>query len=189
MQFQEVDMSELAYPHETLAGTTRPNWPAIWAGVFTFIGIWAVFGTLGMGIFAGAASASAAEAMTGVGIGMAIWTIVLTVIAMFVAGRTIGQLAGVTASHDGIMNGTVMFGLTVAAGLVLYVLGGSLAGAVAGTMHGPYLLRMFSGAGWTGFIALFLGWLAAMGGASSGGHSKAEPQTVVPVQQQQVRHA
>ena len=36
--------------------------------------------------------------------------------------------------------------------------------------HTPYLLGIFANLGWFGFLSLFLGWLAAMGGASTGAH-------------------
>jgi hypothetical protein len=38
--------------------------------------------------------------------------------------------------------------------------------------HNPYLLNVFADLGWVGFIALFLGWLAAMGGAATGAKRK-----------------
>src|SRR5689334_11235987 len=129
----------------------RTDWGAIWAGVFTFIAIWSVFGLLGMAIFASAANPQAANPVTGMSVGMAIWAIVLTIIAMYVAGLETGRLAGVTNRHDGLVHGMIMFGLSVVAALVITVLGGnSLTGGmgVQGTSHNPYLLDVFSGLGW-----------------------------------------
>ena len=149
----------------------RTNWGAIWAGVFTFIAIWSVFGLLGMAIFASAANPQSSNPVTGMSVGMGIWAIVLTLIAMYVAGRETGRLAGVTNRHDGLVHGQIMFGLSVVAVLVITVLGGGVlsgGAGVAGSSHSPYLLDVFSGLGWIGFIALLLGWLAAMGGASTG---------------------
>lgn len=146
---------------------TRPNWGAIWAGVFTFIAIWAVFGTLGLGIF-GSMTAGSAAAVGG-SVGMAIWAVVLTVIAMFFAGRITGFLAGSANSRDGAMHGVVMFGLAVVSALIMLFMGGAAyaSAAVAASVHRVYLLDIFSYPGWPLFIALFLGWLAAMGGASA----------------------
>lgn len=147
------------------------DWRAIWAGVFTFIAIWSVFGLLGMAIFASAANPNTPRPVSGMDVGMGIWAIVLTVIAMYVAGRETGRLAGVTNRHDGMVHGMIMFGLSVVAVLILTALGGSsLSGGtgVEGTTHNPYLLTVFANLGWIGFVSLFLGWLAALGGASTG---------------------
>lgn len=79
-----------------------------------------------------------------------------------------------------------MFGLSVAAGLVLFVAGGgALVGTrVIGTNHVAYVIGLFSYFGWALFVALFLGWLAAMAGASSA--RKILSRTVVG---QEMRHA
>jgi len=151
------------------------DWGAIWAGVFTFFAIWSVFGLLGMAIFASAANPSSAGPVTGMGVGMGIWAIVLTIIAMYVAGRETGRLAGVNNRHDGLVHGMIMFGLSVVATLVIAAVGGSAVSGgngVQGTARNPYLLSMFSGLGWAGFIALFLGWLSAMAGAQTGAGRK-----------------
>jgi hypothetical protein len=64
-----------------------------------------------------------------------------------------------------------MFGLSIVATLVSVVLGGSsITGGNAGfgTTHSAYVLGVLAGLGWAGFLSLFLGWLAAMGEASTG---------------------
>jgi hypothetical protein len=161
-------------------GRSRTDWGAIWAGVFTFIAIWSVFGLLGMAIFASAANPQATNPVTGMSVGMGIWAIVLTIIAMYVAGLETGRLAGLTSRRDGQVHGMIMFGLSVVATLVIVVLGGnSLSGGagVQGSAHNPYLLDVFSGLGWIGFLSLFLGWLAAMGGAAMGAQRRVERTT------------
>jgi hypothetical protein len=168
-------MADLAYG-STMGNRRRTDWGAIWAGVFTFIAIWSVFGLLGMAIFASAANPNAQSPVTGMSLGMGIWAVVLTIIAMYVAGLETGRLAGVTNRHDGLIHGMVMFGLSVVAALVITILGGtSLTSGtgVAGSAHNPYLLSVFSDLGWIGFFSLFLGWLAAMGGASTRAGSSA----------------
>jgi hypothetical protein len=63
-----------------------------------------------------------------------------------------------------------MFGLSVAAVLLITVVGGNALYTTevpAGSAHSSYLLTLLSDLGWTSFAALFLGWLAAMAGASS----------------------
>ena len=91
----------------TTVGTipARFHWGAIWAGVFTFLSIWFVFGSLCLAIWAGSPNLNVA---------LSVWGIILTIIAMFVAGRATGQLAGVTNSHEGTVLGMTMFGLAVA---------------------------------------------------------------------------
>lgn len=105
-------MADLAYRNEFPAiAPRRTDWGAIWAGVFVFIGIWSVFGLLGMAIFASAANANAAQPVTGMGVGEAIWGIILTAIAMYVAERETGHLARQESRQDGLIHGLIMFGL------------------------------------------------------------------------------
>jgi hypothetical protein len=141
----------------------RTNWSAIWGGVFVFAAIWTVFESLALAIFGVPAAISTA------GAGLAIWTIILTIIAMYVAGVETGRLAGVGTRRDGLVHGLMMFGLSIVSMIVLTVLwnvvfnygaGANAHIAAAGTFTSAEL--------WTGFLSLFLGWLAAMGGASSG---------------------
>ncbi len=147
---------------------SRIDWGAIWAGVFAFVAIWSVFGVLGTAIFASAANPNAARPVSGMGWGMSIWAIVLTVIAMYVGGRVTGDLAVLINRRDGILHGLVMFGLSVTATLVIVLLAGfATPGTATASVHSPHLLDMASGLGWAGFLSLFFGWLAAMGGASS----------------------
>lgn len=171
-------MADLAYRNEgvTLA-RTRTDWGAIWGGTFTFMAIWSVFGALGLAIFASNASATAAQPIYGQSYGLGAWVIILTIIAMYIAGRETGHLAGVATRHDGLLHGIIMFGLSVVGAIVIASLGGSVLSGGTGVnagIHNGYVLGIASELGWMGFIALFLGWLAAMWGASSGvGHKPA----------------
>jgi hypothetical protein len=171
-------MADLAYRNEAVTvARGRTDWGAIWGGTFTFIAIWSVFGALGLAIFASNASAAAARPIYGQSYGLGAWVIILTIIAMYVAGRETGRLAEVTNRHDGLIHGMMMFGLSVAAVLVIASLGGSALSGGTGVnagVHSAYVLAIASELGWMGFVALFLGWLAAMWGASSGvGHKPA----------------
>lgn len=171
-------MSEtrLSANHETIIAT-HPNWGAIWAGVFTFFAIWCVFGVLGMSIFASAGTSG------GLNVGLGIWAVVLTIIAMYVAGRATGHLAGIGNARDGLLQGVVMFGLSVITALAVTSFGvTSVPVDSSAGIHMPYLLGIFANLGWFGFLPLFLGWLAAMGGASTGTH-------VIHTPAQQVSHA
>jgi hypothetical protein len=163
-------MAQLAYRDENatfLRG--RTDWGAIWAGVFTFVAIWSVFGSLGIAIFASSANANAARPVLGMSVGIGIWAIVLTIVAMYVAGRETVHLAAVNNRHDGLLHGMIMFGLSVVAVLILTVLGGSVMnGSAQSAGTTPYMFTLVADLGWIGFVALFLGWLAALLGASSG---------------------
>jgi hypothetical protein len=152
------------------------NWGAIWAGVFTFLAIWSVFGALCLAIFANSAS---------LGIALSIWGIILTIIAMFIAGRSTSELAGITNSRDGAMHGMIMFGLAAISGVVIVAIGGTVLGfgQIGGTLHSS-VLGVFRDFGWPLFVGSFLGWLAAMGGASSAHKGLAHPAI-----QHQVGHA
>jgi hypothetical protein len=176
-------MADVSHPLETVV-VRRSSWGAIWAGVFTFIAIWSVFGALGFDIF----FASAGRNGAGGDMGMEIWGVILTIIAMFIAGRVTGTLAGVTEQLEGVTYGMVMFGLSVVSMLLLVILAGAAssttAAGTAATMH-AYVIELFYSLGWSLFLGLFLGWLAALGGASTAHRQLASPASM----QQQVRHA
>jgi hypothetical protein len=136
----------------------RTNWGAAWAGVFIFAAIWATFEMLGIAIL-GTNSVSS----SGVNAGTAIWTVVLTLIAMYVAGRETGRLAQAIEKIDAVVHGMMMFGLSVVAMLVLAELGAGMSG---GGLN-PYVLNLSPAMRWTIFASLILGWLGAMFGASA----------------------
>ncbi|MBV8893794.1 MAG: hypothetical protein JO266_17805 [Acidobacteria bacterium] len=170
-------MADLAYRNETVTyARGRTQWGAIWGGAFVFAAIWSVFELLGIAIFATNANPSAALGRQSVGI--AIWSIILTIIAMYVAGRETGRLAALTNHHDGLIHGMIMFGLSVVSAIVITTLSSAvLSGGtgVQGSTHSPYILGVFADLGWAGFVALFLGCLAAMGGASQGLTRRTQP--------------
>jgi hypothetical protein len=153
-------------PGNSVVRASTP-WGAIWAGVFSFVAIWSVFGLLGAAIFSSAAPAGNITAgSTGIGVGMGIWSIILTMIAMYVGGRVTSHLAGVARRGDGVVYGMTMFGLAVISTLIIVVLSGTAAGNGAAAAA-PFIVSVFSAVGWFGFAALFLGWLCAISGAST----------------------
>ena len=153
------------YPRTVVRRGT--DWSAIWGGVFVFAAIWTVFETLAFAIFGG--PSTLANAQSGMGAGMAIWTIVLTIIAMYVAGRETGRMAGAVTRQSGLMPGMMMFGLSVVGAIVLAMMAGAVltvGRASSAATNSGYVISV--GAEWTAFITLLLGWLAALGGASTG---------------------
>ncbi len=152
------------YPKTLLRRGT--DWGAIWRGVFVFAAIWAVFESLAFAIFGRAGNL--ANVQSNMGAGMAVWTIVLTIIAMFVAGRETGRLGSVVSRRDGVIYGMMMFGLSVVGAIVLAILAGAVTAVGSTTITGAHPGYLSSvGAEWTAFVSLLLGWLAAMGGASN----------------------
>jgi hypothetical protein len=144
---------------ETGLVRARTPWGAIWAGVFSFVAIWSIFGFLGAAIFASSGSSPSNS------VGMGIWSVVLTMIAMYVGGRVTAHLAAGTNRADGTICGTTMFGLAVISTLIVFsVRAAAIHGAA---IAAPHLLSMSPTVDWFGFAALLLGWLCAMGGASS----------------------
>jgi len=142
------------------------DWSAVWGGVFVFAAIWSIFEMLALAIFGPSQTANLASGMN---TGLDIWTIVLTIIAMYVAGRATGQLAGLTPRQERLMHGMMMFGLAVVSALVLDILAGAVfatSNATAARISGMHAMSVATE--WTVFLSLFLGWLAAMGGASTG---------------------
>jgi len=163
-------MTDLNHTLDSAATIHRPLWSAVWAGVFSFLALWFVFGTLCVAIFAGTANFTVA---------LSVWGIILTIIAMFVAGRATGYLAGVYNSRDGAMLGTVMFGLAMVAALFVLVTSANWMGA-SRTLGETHLLlltpaSLVANFGWAIFVALLLGWVAAMGGASTAHKELAHP--------------
>ncbi|HEU5411112.1 MAG TPA: hypothetical protein VFU57_08835 [Candidatus Acidoferrales bacterium] len=184
-------MPDDVYREEEIIAVGRsPDWGAIWAGTFSFLAIWSIFGVLGMAVFATAANPNAPRPVRGMGTGMDIWAIVLTIIAMYVAGMVTGKLAGIATARDGAVHGMAMFGLSVVGVLLILglgesaIVGGTANGTPYLTTHSSYILSLFSSIGWVGFVAMFLGWLAAMGGASTGMKQRAERIT-----RHEMRHA
>ena len=170
-------MADIAYREEFAIPRHRTDWGAIWGGLFVFLSIWAVFGALGLAIFASTASPNATNPVLGMSWGIGAWFIVLTIIAFYVAGRETGHLAAVNNRHDGLVHGLIMFGLSFAALVMLFSIGGRVltsSAAGIGGVRTSYLISVFTDLGWIGFVGLFLGWLAAMFGASSGVLHKAD---------------
>ena len=134
-------MSEISFHDENhTTVVTHPNWGAIWAGVFTFFAIWCVFGLLGISIFANRNATTET-------VGMGIWAVILTIIAMYVAGRATGHLARIGNSRDGLIHGVVMFGLTVVGALAITMLAANSI-TVAGTTQWPLVVRI----SWAGVL-------------------------------------
>jgi hypothetical protein len=150
------------------------DWSAIWAGLFTFVGIWSVFELLGLAISPGATA--------GAKVGLGIWSIILTAIAMFIAGRLTGSSLRLRGPYDGARHGMIMFGLSLTGAILLMMSGSVLLAdspAVNTSARTSDLVSVFTSSDWVPFATLFLGWLGAIIGASSGGPAKTEERSNV----------
>ena len=147
----------------------RTAWGAIWAGVFIFMAIWFVFGSLGITLFANATQ-NPARSILGMSTGIGIWIIVLTIVAMYIAARETSHLSGVNTRRDGLVHGMIVFGLSAVALFLLTAIGGNAVSTLPNTAAAPipYIFTAISNLGWMGFASLLLGWLAALLGGYSG---------------------
>ncbi len=180
-------MSERMFSSDIEEPGAFSRWGAIWAGTLASVAIWTVFGLLGEAIFASVANPNVANPISGLAVGIGFWAVILTIVAMFIGGRTAGRLAGVARRSDAIVLGMIMFALSLTAAVVISTLGAISIGSsmiAAGTASTEHVLRVFATLGWIGFVSSVLGWLAAIGGTSSALlHRRATSST------EQVRHA
>ncbi len=170
-------MADMGYrnPGPSLAGAgTGPSlyrpgisWGAIWAGAFSFAAIWTVFGMLGMCLFRSTGTLTIPFS-TGVSWGMGIWSIILTAIAMFVAGHVTARLGNTTTRRDAVIAAQTMFGLS-AVGVLVFL---ALAGPGVRGMTIPWVGYAIRSVGWFGWLSVLLGWSCAMAGAVSSQESR-----------------
>lgn len=147
-----ANVSGVAYVPESR--TTA--WGAIFGGTFVYLGIMATFGALGGAIFASSGN------VTGIGI----WMTILGIIALFCGGRTVGRLARVTDKNTGVYLGMITFGMCIFATMLsLALVWNSVAMPAVGVVRWDIASLAQSG-GWGLFVALFLGMLGCVGGAS-----------------------
>lgn len=157
-------MSDTSYRMQYPQGL-RTNWAAIWAGLFTFGAIWITFEMLGVAIFHG----------TGGVWGMGTWTIILSIIAMYIAGLETGRLSGAASRHEGLIHALVMFGLSMVGLILMVAITDAATGAAIAASNGAapvattgFFRLLAPGAEWAEWLALFLSFCAAMAGGSTG---------------------
>jgi hypothetical protein len=96
---------------------TLVSWGAIFAGAAVALVVSVVLNLLGFGI--GAAAVDPAEVGRGIGIGAGIWTLVVSLAALFVGGWIAGRLSGSFRKFEGALHGLVTWSLVTLAVLWL----------------------------------------------------------------------
>lgn len=153
------------------------SWAGIFAGTFVYLAIESTFGLLGTAIFSTASgSGAAAPATAGMSTGLQIWMVVLSIIAMYFAGKTSSKLLRGNADRNlGMYHGFVTFGLSIVSTILLVALAsvGSTVvytGAVAGTRAAAMnTIGLISSSGeWWLFVAFVLSMIAAASGGMHG---------------------
>jgi len=145
------------------------SWTGIFAGTFLFLAIEATFGILGVAIFGSATNpASANPVGPGVSAGVGIWMVVLSIIALYFAGKLAGRLTGSSTRNMGMYAGLVTFGMSIFSAILTtaLILGSTVSGATEISTVSPYRMdSIVTTGGYWLFIALVLAMIsAAMGG-------------------------
>jgi hypothetical protein len=114
---------------------TRASWGAIFAGAAVALVVSAVLNLLGFGIGAVAIDPAEAGQAQAIGIGAGIWTIVVTLVALFFGGWIAGRLSGRMQRLEGILHGLVTWSLVTLAVLWLVTTAvGTLVGGAFGVV-------------------------------------------------------
>lgn len=133
------------------------SWSGIFAGTFLFLAIESTFGVLGVAIF------GLPLVGTRNSIGIGIWMVILSIIALYFAGKLASRISGAVTRNIGMYDGLVTFGMSILASVL--IVGTLLRNAVGG---GAVSLR-FSNSTIAGGYWLFVALVLAMISAASGG--------------------
>ena len=163
--------STTAFPSDpAVFRSSAVSWGSIFAGTFVFLAIEVTFGLLGLALF-GAANPGAVHPVAGMSFGIGIWTVVLSIIALYFAGRTASRLSGTSTGNIGMYHGLVTYGMCIFATVIIaaMTLGSTIAAnANATNVSNNYLINAVSTGGWWIFFACLLGMIAAVVGGSQG---------------------
>jgi hypothetical protein len=156
--------------------SNRASWSAIFAGTFVFVAISITFLALGIAIFGGSAASPASGTMA---TGISIWQGIVTLFALYFAGRTAGRLCGTGNRNIAMYHGLVTFGMCIFSAIltaVLILAPAEIANAGNASVSLLTVRHLFTEGGYALFAALFVGgFLAASGAASEAKHNAAPP--------------
>lgn len=148
------------------------SWGGIFSGAFMYIMIETTFGLLGAAIWSSASTPSAGVPTTPMSsTGFQVWMVVLSIIALYFAGRTSSKLLYGPADRNlGMYHGLVTFGLSIFTTILVIALasaGTTIYTVAAATPARSANLAGYIGAGgeWWLFVAFILSGIAsAIGG-------------------------
>ncbi len=154
------------------------SWASIFAGTFVYLAIEVTFGLLGAAIFASASAPRQAAPMHGgVGWGLGIWMVVLSIIASYFGAKTAGRLSNAVDSNRGMYQGLVVFGMAIFTTILVTAL--SIGSVVNNGTLNPARYSATSVAdivavgGYWLFVALVLSMIASAIGGAHGAKTKA----------------
>ena len=159
MAIEEVhNYSETTYPQAWRANWRRLSWGAIFAGLFVCLAVFLTLQMLGAGIGLAAVDVTGRDTSSGktLGLGAAIWWLIMGLISLFIGGWVAGRLSAKPSKIDRMLHGfttwaffyVVMFWVVTTAfaalaGGSLSLLGNSLsaAGQAAGSPQGQQMMQ------------------------------------------------
>jgi hypothetical protein len=162
---------------------TQVSWGGIWAGVLVALGTLLILSTLGLAVGIAAGNAAAAEGTAGVNPGTVstaavIWSTISLLISLFLGGLAATRMGRIWDRGAGLLQGGLVWIITLGAILYLGVRGLSLMASSAsmGLTGGPGVADGAAQAatqpetaiGWSPFIISVLSLLAALAGAGAG---------------------
>ncbi|MHB1000577.1 MAG: YrzE family protein [Armatimonadota bacterium] len=181
-----------AETRENVAMWTRDlvRWGPIWAGLLLALAIQVVLGAVGLAVALSSNDPNAANFAENVGRTLSIWSAISALIALFVGGYVAGRMAAVLGLRNGLVQGSVVWALTLVIGLLLSAMGvagvlgaatnmGALLGQSA-NLSGPEAQRLVNNTAsgtWWFVIGAILAWAAAAGGGILGAAAHREDVT------------
>lgn len=107
------EYGEGAYPHDWYASLRRLSWGAIFAGLFVALAVFITLQMLGAGIGLSSISLTGGEttSASSLGIGAAIWSFIIGLIALFIGGWVAGRLAVQPNRTERVLHGLTVWGL------------------------------------------------------------------------------
>jgi uncharacterized membrane protein YgcG len=146
------------------------SWSGIFAGTFLFLAIEVTFGVLGMAIFNSVGRSTINSITVGMSPGAGIWMVVLSIIALYFAGKLASSQSASATRNAGMYAGLVTFGMCIFTALLMifpeFGMSGStlvIAGATARASAGVAVST-----GYWLFVTLVLGMIAAASGGIHG---------------------
>jgi hypothetical protein len=95
------------------------RWSAVFGGAFVALGLLILFYTLGLAAGFSAVDPNQDNSLRAIGIGVGIWSIIASLLALFAGGFVAVRLAGAINRGIGALHGAVLWGLTTVGAVLL----------------------------------------------------------------------